>query len=64
MTTTVGVRRIGVVVGGLALAAATLVGCNKAETTPNSFPTTSSFAPTVKATPAPTALPGNVITGN
>ena len=66
--TTASIRRVGVVVGGLALAAATLVGCSKAESTPKNIgPTTSlypSYSPTVKAPAAPTALPGNVITGN
>jgi hypothetical protein len=62
-------RRVGVVIGGLAIGAAMLSGCQK---TPASLPkegapTTSwgpSYEPGVKAPAAPTALPGNVVTGS
>lgn len=61
-------RRAGVLIGGLSIGAAMLVGC---QTTPaplqkEGSPTTSwapSYEPGVKAPAAPTALPGNVITG-
>lgn len=61
-------RRVGVLIGGLATAAAMLVGCQKtpAPLPQESAPTTSwgpSYQPGVIAPPAPTALPGNVITG-
>jgi hypothetical protein len=63
-----GTRRLAVLVGGLAIAAATLVGCQQtpAELPKESAPTTSwgpSYQPGVIAPAAPTALPGNVITG-
>ncbi len=65
----VGVRRVGALIGGLAIGAAVLVGCQRAaEPTPKeSAPTTSwgpSYEPEVRAPAAPTALPGNVVTGN
>lgn len=61
-------RRVGVVIGGLGIGAAMLAGCQTAPApVPNeSAPTTSwgpSYQPEVKAPAAPTALPGNVITG-
>lgn len=65
----VGVRRAGALIGGLAIGTAMLVGCQKAGAPPpqESAPTTSwgpSYEPEVKAPAAPTALPGNVVTGN
>lgn len=61
-------QRAGVLIGVLAIGTATLVGCNKGvPAKQDSAPSTSlypSYVPTVKARPAPTALPGNVITGN
>ena len=62
-------RRVGVVIGGLAIGAAVLVGCQKspAPLPKESAPTTSwgpSYEPGVKAPAAPTALPGNVVTGS
>ena len=63
------IRRVGVVIGGLAIGAAMLVGCQKspAPMPKESAPTTSwgpSYEPGVKAPAAPTALPGNVVTGS
>lgn len=62
------IRRAGVLAGGLAIGAAMLVGCQKTAAPPpkDSAPTTSwgpSYEPGVKAPAAPTALPGNVVTG-
>lgn len=62
-------RRVSAVVGGLAIGAVMLAGCQKAAAPPpqESAPTTSwgpSYEPEVKAPAAPTALPGNVVTGN
>ena len=73
-----GVIRKAVLIAGAAaiLSSGALAACSKdkpAEDKPaTSAPAVSatekanvgSFAPTVKAKPAPTALPGNVITGN
>ncbi|MGV0990625.1 MAG: hypothetical protein ACOYB7_00070 [Mycobacterium sp.] len=70
------VRKVAFIAGATALlSSGALVACSKekpAETPPStSAPLSStekvnigSFSPTVKARPAPTALPGNVITGN
>ena len=62
-------RRVGVVIGGLAIGAAMLSGCQKtpASSPKEGAPTTSwgpSYEPGVKAPAAPTALPGNVVTGS
>lgn len=62
-------RGVGVLIGGLAIIAAMLAGCQKTAAPPpnESAPTTSwgpSYEPGVKAPAAPTALPGNVVTGN
>ncbi len=73
-----GVIRKAVLIAGAAaiLSSGALAACSKdkpaedkpATSAPAVSPTekanVGSFAPTVKATPAPTALPGNVITGN
>ena len=61
-------RRVAVLIGGLAIAAPLLVGCQQtpAELQKGSAPTTSwgpSYQPGVIAPAAPTALPGNVVTG-
>lgn len=72
------IRKVALVAGAAAiLSSGALAACSKekpAEPKPSSSTTapnvsatekanTGSFAPTVKARPAPTALPGNVITG-
>ncbi|MGV1086814.1 MAG: hypothetical protein ACOYBX_02405 [Mycobacterium sp.] len=88
--TTIDTRRIGLLLGGIAVAAtAALSGCSSStekpsksteapspsapqsaspaptEKAPNLTPGgANSFSPTIKAPAAPTALPGNVITGN
>lgn len=78
MWSAVAIRKVALIAGAAAiLSSGALAACAKekpAETKPSSSvaPTVSgtekvnigSFAPTVKAKPAPTALPGNVITGN
>lgn len=79
MWSAVVLRRVALVAGTAAImASGTLVACSSkekpAESTPSSTgaanvsPTekanVGSFRPTVKARPAPTALPGNVVTGN
>lgn len=61
-------RRVGVLIGGLAIGAAMLAGCQTASAPvpKESAPTTSwgpSYQPGVIAPAAPTALPGNVVTG-
>ena len=60
--------RVGVLIGGLAMGAAMLAGCQTAPAPvpKESAPTTSwgpSYQPGVIAPAAPTALPGNVVTG-
>ena len=62
------IRRVAVLIGGLAIGAVALVGCQQspAELPKESAPTTSwgpSYQPGVIAPAAPTALPGNVVTG-
>ena len=61
-------RRVFVLTGGLAMGAAMLAGCQTAPAPvpKESAPTTSwgpSYQPGVIAPAAPTALPGNVVTG-
>lgn len=71
-------RRAALVAGAAAvMTSGTLVACSSKEKPADSTPSTGaanvqptekanvgSFRPTVKARPAPTGLPGNVITGN
>lgn len=80
MWSVVVVRKIALVAAGAALVGSgALTACSQQEkptetkapsssTAPSPSPTekinVGSFTPTVKAPPAPTALPGNVITGN
>jgi hypothetical protein len=64
-------RRVGVLVSGVAIIASMMAGCGNASTQdrpqggPGPVTTTNpnSYAPTVIAPGAPTALPGNVNTG-
>jgi hypothetical protein len=64
-------RRVGVLLSGVAIVAAIVAGCGSAATEdrpqggPGPLTTTNpnSYAPTVIAPGAPTALPGNVNTG-